>query len=527
MNARHAIFAIARADFIERVRRYSFLVTLLTAVFLGYAAAAGKIALKLGNYRGVYTSGWVGTMVALVTTTFASLIGFYIVKDTVERDRRTGVGEVLAATPLSRPAYAIGKFLSNVAVLTSIVLVLAMAAVVMLLFHREDPRFDLWALLSPFLLIAFPAMALTAALALSFEMLPGLRGSFGNVVWFFAWSFGLALPAVTGMRWLDPAGIWTVTESMSAAAQRALPSYEGGFSLTIADPTAAVLLEDLRWPGLQWTSAEVLMRIGWMGAAVALALITAAFFDRFDPSRSRRASARPQPTAATGDADGPREEVSATTDAYPTTLLIPPQRAGAGRMFLAELRLALKGLPWWWHAVAVGLVAGQLLAPPTIGRGPLLAAAWVWPLFVWSAIGTRESQHGTSALIFSSPHVLTRQLPMSFLAGVAVAAIAGAGVAVRLLLATDLTGFAGWIAGVLLISSLALALGVWTGTNKTYEALYTVLWYLGPVNHVPALDFTGASPGSGSPAYLAMHLVIALVLLIGAFTARAAQLYRA
>ena len=40
----------------------------------------------------------------------------------------------------------------------------------------EDPRWDLWALLSPFLLVALPAMALTAALALIFETIPGLSG---------------------------------------------------------------------------------------------------------------------------------------------------------------------------------------------------------------------------------------------------------------------------------------------------------------------------------------------------------------
>ena len=38
-----AIFHIARGDFLERVRRYSFLVTLLFAVYLGYAAATGKM----------------------------------------------------------------------------------------------------------------------------------------------------------------------------------------------------------------------------------------------------------------------------------------------------------------------------------------------------------------------------------------------------------------------------------------------------------------------------------------------------
>ena len=43
MKRGRAIFAIARADFLERTRRYSFFLTLLFAVILGYSAATGKI----------------------------------------------------------------------------------------------------------------------------------------------------------------------------------------------------------------------------------------------------------------------------------------------------------------------------------------------------------------------------------------------------------------------------------------------------------------------------------------------------
>jgi hypothetical protein len=88
VNAPRAIIAIARADFLERVRRYSFLLTLLFAVFLGYLAATGRITLHLGDYRGVYTSAWIGALVAVVTTCFVSLVGFYIVKNAIDRDRR-------------------------------------------------------------------------------------------------------------------------------------------------------------------------------------------------------------------------------------------------------------------------------------------------------------------------------------------------------------------------------------------------------------------------------------------------------
>jgi len=77
--------------------------------------------IRLGDYRGVYTSAWIGVMVSMVTTCFVSLVGFYIVKNAIDRDRQTGVGQILATTPLSKSSYLLGKFLSNFAVLASMV----------------------------------------------------------------------------------------------------------------------------------------------------------------------------------------------------------------------------------------------------------------------------------------------------------------------------------------------------------------------------------------------------------------------
>jgi hypothetical protein len=53
---------LARADFLERARRYSFLITLGFAVYLVYLYLppidAGYLTLGLGHYRGVYNSAW-------------------------------------------------------------------------------------------------------------------------------------------------------------------------------------------------------------------------------------------------------------------------------------------------------------------------------------------------------------------------------------------------------------------------------------------------------------------------------------
>jgi hypothetical protein len=538
-----AIAAIARADFLERVRRYSFLLTLLFATFLGYSAATGRIMIQLGGYRGVYTSAWVGALVALVTTCWVSLVGFYIVKGAIDRDRQSGVGQVLAATPLSKPTYALGKFASNFAVLASMVLILAVAAVVMQTFLREDPRLDLFALLSPFVIIALPAMLLTAAVAVLFETLPVLRGGVGNVVWFFVWAFlGVAFSAVTGIEWLDPLGNMTMANSMISGAYAHIPGYKGGFAFTIADKPVQVV-QSFRWEGVPWTASQILLRLAWCGVAMVLVLFAAAVFDRFDSAklfgRARRKAVQAAPGGAF--ANGPTLEGSAplaTAATSPiaratpiritatrlTTLATGDHSSAFVRLVIAELKLAVKGLHWWWYAVAAGLLIAQATAPLATARQQLLATSWLWLVLVWSGMGARETRFGTRALLFSSARILPRQILACWIAGFALAVLSGSVVALRIFATQGAVGLLPWIAGAALLPSMALALGVWSGTSKPFEGILTAMWYIGPMNRVSGIDYTGSSNGAATTHYAVMYILIAAVLLITAAVLRARQI---
>ncbi len=530
MNAPRAILAIARADFLERVRRYSFLLTLLFAVFLGYLAATGRITLHLGDYRGVYTSAWIGGLVSVVTTCFVSLVGFYIVKNAIDRDRQTGVGQILAATPLSRISYALGKFLSNLAVLSSMVVVLAIAAVAMQFFAAEDPHLDTIALLAPFLLIALPAMALTAALALLFETLPLLRGGLGNVAWFFVWAIlGIGLPELSGNHRLDPMGLMTVADSMMEGARSYIPGYKDSFSLTIADAPAKIV-DTFRWQGVPWTGQLILLRIGWTLAAIAIVLLAATFFDRFDPvswffpSVRKAKKVSPARVAEQSSAGTTPLAKAGANAVHLMPLASAAHHAAFGRIYIAELRLALKGLRWWWYAIAAGLLIAQFAAPLEIARGPILGTAWIWPVLVMSAMGARESRFGTRALLFSCANILPRQLVACFLAGFSVAALTGAGAGIRLLISHNVLGLFAWFAGAFFLPALALALGTFSGTGKPYEGLLAAIWYVGPINHTPGLDFTGAASGPHTISYAAIYLALAAAFLVIAYVIRARQL---
>jgi hypothetical protein len=367
-------------------------------------------------------------------------------------------------------------------------------------------------------------------MALLFETLPFLRGGFGNVLWFFLWTFGIALPEITKAPQLDPFGFWIVTQSMMAAARAGIPGYKDDFELSIVTEPVKVA-PGFHWNGLDWTATAVLLRLMWVAVAIAIPLCGAIFFDRFDPARSRgflRAKSQPKGRAVEEGAVQGRAPVLPRTaaPAHLTPLASQARHSGFIGLVAAELRLALKGSHWWWYAVATGLLIAQLAAPLEVSRGPLLAAAWIWPVLIWSALGTRESRFGTAQLIFSCPRILTRQLPAAWIAAALVAALAGLGAAIRMAIAGQRAGLLAWGAGVLFIASLALALGVWSGTSKFFEGFYTTLWYVGPLNRVPGLDFTGSASGHLTSRYAVVYFLIGAALVAVAFFRRARQLGR-
>jgi hypothetical protein len=237
MSRSRVLFHMVRADFLERIRRYSFLLTLGFSVYLGYAMFAGQINMQLGSYHGVANSAWLGSVVGLVSAVFLSLIGFYVVKNTIQRDRETRVGQILAATPMSRSFYTLSKVLSNLAVLSAMIMILSAAAIVIQLTHKGTGRINLFDLLSPILIFSLGALSVTAAFAVLFETIPGLRGGVGNIAYFFLWCFllnlsvkplltGKSLSDLTSMR--DYTGITTISGQMQAQLRQLDPEYKGG-----------------------------------------------------------------------------------------------------------------------------------------------------------------------------------------------------------------------------------------------------------------------------------------------------------
>ncbi len=531
-SAGRVLYHLARADLFERTRRYSFLMTLGFIIFTAYLYLpprdAGYVTMGLANYRGVYNSAWIGGAMAMLCSALLSLPAFYLVKGAVGRDQRTRVGQILATTPLSKPLYTLGKAFSNFVFLALAVGVIGVAGLGMQLLRAEDWAVDLWALFSPFIFVVLPAMAVIGAVAVLFETISWLRGTFGNVVYFFLWLAQLLLMAAQNPRVAgripppgnDLWGVSIITSSMMTDAVAAFPGYLGGFSIGMA--TLLAPLQTFAWLGVQWTAGIILGRLLWVGAAVGLALLASIFFRRFDPSPEQARTGNGQGRSRIGDTESEMHNgvsvPSATVQLSPLVARYAPR---LGALLVAELRVLLKGMRWWWYLVALGLIAAGLLVPINIARF-LLLAAWLWPLPLWSSLGTREVRYHSGALVFSTPRLLLRQLPLLWLSGCLVAVVTGSGVAVNFARAGEWMHLLAWGTAAGFIPALALTLGVWSSNRKLFEVLYMVWWYAGPANQVPALDFMGVGERV-DPAFLLPYWVGTVVLLALAILGRQRQ----
>ncbi len=185
---------------------------------------------------------------------------------------------------------------------------------------------------------------------------------------------------------------------------------------------------------------------------------------------------------------------------------------------MAELRLMLKSVSFGWYVVAAGLWIWTAFAPDKT-QSMALGMAWIWPILVWSQMGTREAINDTELLVYPSLHPLRRQFVAQLCAGVVVALLAGSGAMLHDFASGDTAALFGVVTGALFIPTLALACGSIGATTRAFEVLFLTLWYLGPMN-ASSLDFTASSNAPG-------FALATLVLGCAAFAARKARLQTA
>ncbi len=398
MSTLRAVAAVLVADLRQRLRApRTWLVIVALAALMWWcfpAAELDYLTVSVGGMRGRYSSAWIGMIVALIYSTSLSLAGFYLVRGTLVRDFETRTWQLLVATTMSRGAYLFAKWLSHI-VLFLLVLAagLALGLVVQWL-RAEDRHVDLLELVKPVLLVTLPSLALTAALAVWFDLVPWLRRSAGNVLFFVLWvallTVGASLAtdrAGAPTPWPgDPQGLLLVEHDLGRDWPVPAPAGETrGLSVgaQMLEGTPAVLVDWTHW---HVDAAALRARGFWIALSLALLGLAVPLLDR----------------CAAHVAGPGRSPTSGARLRWLDRLLLPLQRLPAGTLAAAELRLVLRPRRWWWWLALLVVIVVEASAPP---KAMAVAAiiAWMLLLDVFSRMALREQETRTAGLVFTAP----------------------------------------------------------------------------------------------------------------------------
>ena len=404
-HAGHVVRALLVADLRQRTRSGRFWSVALAIAVAGWwclpPASAGYMIVAVGDHhRGFYSSAWIGMVLAMISLLWG-LVGFYLVRGTVQRDFETRIWQLLGTTAMSRGAYLLAKWASHVVVMGGLVMATLLVGLVAQQVRAEDTHVDLWELVKPSLFIALPTFSVSAALAIWFDIVPRLRHTAGNVVFFIVW-IGLLttggigvehdrarhfaptvqpwtsdLPAINVMQW-----------SIDHQISRQLPDVvrQDGFCVGCGGVSAPLVR--FTWTTWDVRPAVLWGRMLWLVAAAVGVLLAVPLLDW--------AAARTTPSAGDDGRRAPR------TLRWLRALLTPLQGSRLGVLVAAEVFIVLRLRPLWWWAAWLPLWGVQAFGPRHAAALAMLGG-WTLLLDVFSRTALRDHEHRTLDLVATAP----------------------------------------------------------------------------------------------------------------------------
>ena len=519
------VAALLLADLRQRTRSLRFWIVALAVAIAGWwclpPVDAGYMIVAIGDHhRGFYSSAWIGMVLATLSMLWG-LVGFYLVRGSVQRDFDTRVWQLLGTTSMRRSAYLVAKWASHVAVMGGLLAATLAVGLVAQQVRAEDRHVDLWELVKPSLFIALPTLSVSAALAIWFDVIPVLRRTAGNVAFFFVWMALLTAGAVgidhdrvhrADMRapvvqsWASDLPAMKVLQwSIDHQIARQLPDIDrrDGFCIGCGGISAA----PVRFTWTTWeVSAGVLWgRLLWLAVALGGVLLAVPLLDW--------AAARAAVPATANGARSPRSL------RWLQALLRPLQGAATGVLVAAEIFVVLRMRPLWWWAAWLPLWGVQLFGPRHAVALAMLGG-WTLLLDVFARTALRDQEHRTLELVATAPDARRRLLKARAAMGVGLAWIAIAPGLLHEAFAHPAIGAAAVVLGAS-IALWGLAAGVLTRSSRPFELVFIVVAYA-TSQGLPWLD--AAARGNAGPlAHLAGLFVAAAILWTSSRELRASR----
>lgn len=502
--------AIVKADFFIRFRRTSTIVTLLLLCLLAYfvvpAPSSGRALMVIADRRALLNSAAISTATAMMCSMLLTIIGFYLVSNSLRRDIQARTGFIIAATSMSNIEYLAGKFLGNIVYLSAITACFILSTMTMHLIRGEAPLQPL-VYFTSFLAIVPPGIVFVSAIALLFESVRLLSGKIGDVLYFFVWSFLIGTTAMIGeskmpinfAAFFDITGISImVSQVMEEANTTHVSIGASGFDQN---------LPPYIFNGLSLGGTWLAIRLASLSFALPLFAVAFVFFHRFNPDKIKAGEKKSSGNIFT----------MLNAKLKPLVRWLEALKFGGTQPTLAraiwlDTLLTFILYPITLIVFAVSLVLSFALPHSVLMSGGMPAMFFVL-VVVLADVSTREKSGGMTSLMFTVPSIKKHFVWWKL--GVALAlTLLFTAVPIMRTIPLSMSSALSMSLGTLLIASAATSLGVLSGSPKTFAVCFLLFLYLVLSGaSEPALDFAGWY-GIATPGVQLAYISISIVLII-------------
>ncbi len=507
------ISAIARADVYFRLRRNSTIVILLAVTAGMYLLIpdyrSGNTLIQVEGSRVINNSTAIALGTAMMVGLLLSVIGYYLISNSIKRDILSRVGYIVASTQVKNGQYIVGKVLGNTLYLTLIMLACMVSAMIMF-FVRGEGAFEPFTFLSIYIWSIMPAILFCSAVAICFEAIPQLSGRLGDVAFFFLWAAFLAIPVSIleqngDARWLqgiDMIGIVQIIHQMND--QFHTSSMSIGFSeYDISKPPIVMT-------GINWLFSDMMLRIATIIVPVFFMFVGWLFFHRFNPTKIKFSVQHSKNTIFT--------KFNSIVKPITRVLRIASNASGKSSSLLgvvhADVLTTLALSPF----VIIAMIVFNFISLVTSAealRGGVLPAIFVVLIIALSDIVTRDSSAGMMNLLFTAPKIKKNYILWKCISAFVITVCFTLIPMMKLAFTFPVSAVSLFI-GSILITAGAVGLGILTRSRKAYMGMFLMLLYIS-LNAAgdPPLDFAGFY-GVATPLVQLVYASIAGVLIFSA-----------
>jgi len=506
----YLLYVLSMNEVRLRVRRLSTLVAMAAMIVIGWSMivdpSTGSSLMTTKQVRVLYTSSALAIGSSSLISFLLALIGFYLVRGRIVEDIRSGIGCVIAATPVTNGLFLFSRWLGGV-IYMLVLITVAMCSVMVLQALRGDGAIQVTIYIQSYLLVLGPMIVFAVSAAILFDSIPLFMGKAGDFLYFMLWIFQVTIIAKIEALSAGALSPWLLLDfSGLVSTIVVLKAHLLSNHFSLGASTFNPLLPPITLPAEMWTMSFVAMRLCTAGIGMTLLLPAFFLFHRFSPDKVKQSHARKRPS--------PLDVLNRWTrpiakQAQPLFILAANSASFTGQV-LAELALTLVNAPFAIIAIGVFVGLSAFLSWTALPALTLFAVA-LWGVLI-SDTSTRDFQAAMEGLTAVVNGGALRRYLRQLLATICLGFLFTGVIIFRLAFTAPLFALA-LVVGIISMGALATCLGKVTNTSKTFMSLYLFTLYISTqANKASILDIFGFNQVT-SISYVLMQCTIAIVAI--------------